>query len=79
MNKKENKIINEFPYSLDKFIKEKYGEETECESFCAILGDMNHHTNFKDNGHNKAEIEAYIEGFIAGNVELRNKLNNIQK
>lgn len=74
MTKRERIILKEFPNALDEAVNKKFGKETECKSTYAFLGDMKYHTVFKDNGKNKDEIEAFIEGFLLGNLELRERL-----
>lgn len=66
----------EFPSGLDNAVIKKFGKYTKCKTEYAFFGDMKHHTLFKDNGKNKKEIEAFIDGFMQGNLELRERLLN---
>lgn len=74
MNNKERKLLLEFPSTLDKIVNEKFGEDVHCETTYQFLGDMQHHTLFKASGKKKKEIEMFIDGFIQGNLELRDRL-----
>lgn len=76
MNKSESKQLHYFPKQLDEAVKKKFGDETECTSELNFFGDGNYRTVFKAEGEKKLQIDAYIEGFIAGNRELAERLEN---
>lgn len=77
MTGKEKRILMELPsQELDAAVIEKFGTETKCETIYELFGDMKHHTYFKDNGENKKEIEAFIDGFTKGILSLRGRLLN---
>lgn len=72
MNKKEKAIVRAFPMALDEAVKTKFG--VECETKFDFFGDMKYKTYFGGKGQQKKEIRAFIEGYTAGNLELRNRL-----
>ena len=76
MNAQDRQIVNEFPYHLDKAVNDKFGAKTKCNSIFDIFGSMEMVTSFNGKGKKKKEIELYISGYMAGNVELRNRLQN---
>lgn len=73
MNKKETRILKEFPSALDEAVTKKFG--VKCESKFDFFGDMNYKTYYEGKGQKKKEIQAFIDGWVAGNVELANRLN----
>ena len=74
MNKKDIKKLSEFPKELDRLVKNEFGQETECESYLDYLGSMIYSTTFKAEGAKRKEIEAFIKGFLAENMELKERL-----
>lgn len=79
MNKAEAQILTQFPEAMDAAVNEKFGAEVECKSTFNFFGSMSYTSTFKARGKKKTEIEAYIAGYIAGNLELRNRLQNVGK
>lgn len=77
MTGREKRILMELPsQELDAAVIEKFGAKTKCETIYELFGDMKHHTYFKDNGKNKKEIKAFIDGFSKGVLALRERLQN---
>lgn len=76
MNATDRRIIIEFPDALDKAVNDKFGAKTECESIFDLLGSMNMVTHFKGKGQKRKEIGLFINGFMAGNKELSDRLTN---
>ena len=76
MNVADRRILNEFPDALDKAVNDKFGAKTKCESIFDIFGSMQMVTRFKGKGQKKKEIELFISGFMSGNKELSDRLNN---
>lgn len=74
MNRKESKKLSEFPKGLDSALNAKY-PGIEAESVFDFFGSMNYVTHYrKDTEHSNSEIECFIQGFLAGNRELANRL-----
>jgi hypothetical protein len=63
MNAKERKELGYFPKALDAAIIERFGPETD-----------SYVTNFIAEGPLREEINTFIDGFIAGNLELSTRL-----
>jgi hypothetical protein len=73
MNQQERRLLGEFPEGLDKAVTEKFG--ISCETKFDFFGSFNHVTTFGEcDEQTKKQVEIYIEGFMAGNKELSNRL-----
>lgn len=79
MNARECREMTYFPKALDKAINDKFGKEVEAHTEFDLLGTGNYVTYYKAEGIQKELIEAYIEGWKAGNIELRERLCNLPK
>lgn len=78
MNKKEQSEIMNFPQALDAAVKEKFG--IECQTSFDLLGSMKHTTYFEtDDEVLKVNVNNFVEGWIAGNLELRERLLALKK
>ena len=76
MNTKERKELGYFPAGLDAAVNKKFGAKVECETSYSII-DMRHITNFKTKDPVlKDKINLYIEAFLAGTMELRERLEH---
>lgn len=73
MNRNERRESSYFPKAIDKAIKERFGEDTEATTELNFL-DGNYVTYFKAEGQKKLDIETFIAGYLAGNMELRERL-----
>jgi len=77
MNNKERKELGYFPAGLDAAVNKKFGPEVECETSFNII-EMRHITFFKTSDPILREkIEIYVEAFLAGTTELRDRLENV--
>lgn len=76
MNSKEKRILNEFPSALDAAVNKKFGAKTKCETRYDFFGSMTHKSYFVGTGEKKKQIEAFIDGFTQGNLELRKRLTS---
>lgn len=79
MNKQELREIYYFPNKLDAEVNERFGAETECQTILNIFGDMGHKTVFRAKGQKKKDIETFIAGYMAGNLELRERIAALKK
>lgn len=74
MNAQDTKKLSNFPSGLDKAVNDLFGPETKCESGFNIV-EMRHITNFEARGARRKQIRAFIDGFMAGNKELAERLS----
>jgi len=74
MNQKERRILQEFPKKLDEIVNETFGEEVNCTTKLNFFENMSYTTYFEAKGERRKEIEAFINGFMKGNEELRTRL-----
>lgn len=79
MNKKEKKEIESFPMALDEAIIKKFGKEVKAETYYDLFGSMTYKTKFKATGELRKRIKDFIEGYIQGNLELRERMLNQDK
>lgn len=77
MKKSELREIVTFPKALDEAVRDKFG--VECSSYFDLLGTGNYVTRHSAKGAKAKEINAFISGFIAGNIELANRLPHTEK
>lgn len=77
MNHKESKILTDFPDGLDAAVNEKF-PDAESKTHLNIIS-MQFVTAFAGKGERKKQIQAFIDGFIAGNLELRERLTKKSK
>lgn len=88
MNKKELRQAHYFPKALDQAVNERFGKQTKCTTELSFLS-HNYVTTFqtpKTKGWTpqslsakKKEIQAFIDGWSAGNIELRERLADPKK
>lgn len=78
MNNTERKELFHFPEALDQILMDKFGPEIEAESGYNIFTGC-HVTNFIAEGERREQINLFIEAFILGNNELRERLLNLKK
>lgn len=72
MNNREKKIVAAFPDALDAAVNEKF-PEAQAKSSLDICS-LSRVTVYAGTGSVKKQIKAFNEGFIAGNLELRTRL-----
>lgn len=75
MNPTERKILNTFPTGLDAAITMKFGSKVEACTEYSFM-EMKFVTTFRTRSKKlKAQIDAFVEGFMAGNHELVKRLD----
>jgi len=77
MNTKEKKELGYFPTEIDKAIVARFGAITKPKTEYDFFGEMAYKTTFNANGALRTRIEDFIAGFIAGNLELRGRLEKV--
>lgn len=77
MNAKESKLLNEFPSALDDIVNKKY-PAAKAKSVLNFW-DMSMVTKFEGKGAFRREVRAFIDGFVAGNRELAERLEALRK
>lgn len=82
MNKKESQEITYFPReALDKAINEKFKEhDPQAESSLGLLS-MKYSTKWREDlpVDIHKQIQMFVEGFMAGNLELRERISDPEK
>lgn len=77
MNSKERKEMNVFPKQIDEAIIERFGAEVRPRSYFDFFDTGDYKTEFKAKGVLKYKIDEFIAGYIAGNVELRERMDRV--
>jgi len=73
MTQREKRLIMEFPAKLDIAIAERFGIETKPKTTYSFFEDR-HITEFEAEGFLRERILDFIDGYIKGNVHLRDRL-----
>lgn len=75
MNKTETKTLSEFPDGLDAIVNERF-PGANCETTFSIFT-MRHVTSWNEKmpKAKKQRVKDFVEGFMAGNEELANRLS----
>ena len=78
MNKKEINELSYFPKELDNAVNKKFGESVNCKSEYSFLDGTYKTYYHSENDEQNVKIDLFIQGYIAGNQELSNRLLNLK-
>ena len=74
MKKNERREMTYFPKQLDNAVNERFGLEVNCKSELDFFGSMGYRTTFIAESPLREQIDNFIAGYIAGNIELRERI-----
>ena len=79
MNRAENQELGYFPKELDTAVNERF-PGANCESRLDFFGSGGYVTTWNEElpEEQKREVKAFVDGYIAGNLELRKRLSDLQ-